>query len=102
MLDQVIDVVRVINYPWPSPIQEDTTASLRSRSVQFDLESCDGGVKKKKTVTAQTTKCVTGNIHAINWVAEKNRRPHLSAVHFQPLRRRPIIDKLIGLDYTVL
>ena len=49
----------------------DTTASLKSRSVQFDLESCDGCVKK--AVTAQTTKRVTGNMHAINWVAEKNR-----------------------------
>ncbi|KAK2558628.1 hypothetical protein P5673_018821 [Acropora cervicornis] len=78
----------------------DTTAGLKSRSVQFDLESCDGGVKK--AVTAQTTKCVTGNMHAINWVAEKNRWPHLSAVHFQPLGRRPIINMLIGLDLSDL
>ena len=41
-------------------------------------------------------------MHAINWVAEKNRWPHLSAVHFQPLGRRPIIDMLIGLDLSDL
>ena len=75
----------------------DTTASLKSRSVQFDLESSDCGVKK--AVSAQTTKRVTGNMHAINSVAEKNRWPHLSAIHFQPLGRSPIIDMLIGLTY---
>ena len=41
-------------------------------------------------------------MHAINWVAEKNRWPHLSAVHFQPLGRRTIIDMLIGLDLSDL
>ena len=78
----------------------DTTTSLRSRSVQFDLESCDGRVRK--TVAAQTTKRVTGNMRAINWSHEKNKWSHLNGINFPSLGRRPTIDMLIGLDLSDL
>ena len=78
----------------------DTTTSLRSRSVQFDLESCDGRVRK--TVAAQTTKRVTGNMRAINWSHEKNKWSHLNGINFPSLGKRPTIDMLIGLDLSDL
>lgn len=78
----------------------DTTANLRSRSVQVNLESCDGRVRK--TVTAQTTKRVTGNMRAINWALEKKRWPHMNGINFPSLGRRAIIDMLIGLDLSDL
>ena len=78
----------------------DTTANLRSRSVQVNLESCDGHMRK--TITAQTTKRVTGNMRAINWALEKKRWPHLNGINFPSLGRRPIIDMLIGLDLSDL
>ena len=78
----------------------DTTAQLRSRSVKFELESCDGRVKKE--VAAQTTKRVTGNMRAINWVVEKKKWSHLKGIRFPSLGRRPIIDMLIGLDLSDL
>ena len=74
----------------------DTTANLRSRSVQVNLESYDGHVRK--TTTAQTTKRVTGNMRAINWALEKKRWPYLRGINFPSLGTRPIIDMLIGLD----
>ena len=77
----------------------DTTARLRSRSVQFDLESwwwC-----QKNNHSLDHRKC-PGNMHTIIWVAEENRWSHLSEVHFQTLGRRPIIDMLIRLDLSDL
>ena len=78
----------------------DTTASLRSRSVQFNLESCDGRVRK--TVAAQTTKRVTGNRRAINWSHEKNKWSNLNGINFPLLGGCPTIDMLIGLDLSDL
>lgn len=73
-----------------------TVSSLKSRSVQPSLESYNGPVRK--TVAVQTTKRVTGNMNAINWVVEKKKRPHLSGIDFPLLSRRAIIDMLIALD----
>lgn len=78
----------------------DTTANLRSRSVQVNLESCDG--RERKTVTAQKMKRVTGNMCAINWALEKKRWPHLNGINFPSLGRPPIIVMLIGLDLSDL
>ena len=73
-----------------------TVSNLKSRSVQPSLESCHGRVRK--TLAAQTTKHVTGNMHAINWVVKKKKGPHLGGKDFSLISRRPIIDMLIALD----
>ena len=56
----------------------------------------------RRTVTAETTKCVTGNMCAINWALEKKRWPHLDGINFPSLGKRPVIDMLIGLDISDL
>ena len=65
IIEDVADCLGLESEPVSLNVQllDDATASLKSRSVRFDLEGCDGGVKK--AVTAQTTKRVKGNMHAI-------------------------------------
>ena len=73
-----------------------TVSNLKRRLAQLSLESCNSRVRK--TVAAQTTKRLTWNMQAINWVVEMKKWPHLSGMDFLLRSRRPLIDMLIALD----
>ena len=45
---------------------------------------------------------VTGNLKAVNWTEYKDKWDHLKQIQFPKLSSRPIIDLLIGTDYSDL
>ena len=68
--------------------------------VDVELESLDGSVSK--TVSAFTTKRVTGNLEAIDWRKHANKWPHLRAILFPKPGPQPLVDILIGADHVDL
>ena len=45
---------------------------------------------------------VTGNLKAVDWSDYKNKWDHLKQIQFPKLSSRPVIDLLIGTDYSDL
>ena len=70
--------------------------ALYTIPVQMELESLDGSAKVK--INAYTVNRVTGNIRVIDWRPKKKRR--LRHKPFPNIGLRPVVDILIGLDYT--
>ena len=74
--------------------------SLETMPVEFGLESIDGEVDIK--IHAFTADRVTGNMKAINWRSFANKWNHVKGIAFPVIGARPIIDIIIGIDYTDL
>ena len=68
--------------------------------VSVKLESLNGQCKVDMSVF--TADKVTGNLKAVNWTDYQDKWNHLKQIQFPKLSSRPIIDLLIGTDYSDL
>ena len=75
-------------------------ASFDSMPVEFDVSS----VSSEETVhmQAETLSRVAGDFRPVNWRKRKRHFDHLAHIDFPALGQKPIVDLLIGLDYSDL
>ena len=76
------------------------TETFETMPVSVKLESLNGQYKVDMSVF--TADKVTGNLKAVNWTDYQNKWNHLKQIQFPKLSSRPIIDLLIGTDYSDL
>lgn len=76
------------------------TETFETMPVSVTLESLNG--KCKVDMSVFTADKVTGNLKAVNWTDYKDKWDHLKEIQFPKLSSRPIIDLLIGTDYSDL
>ena len=76
------------------------TETFETMPVSVQLESLNGQCKVDMSVF--TADKVTGNLKAVNWTEYKDKWDHLKQIQFPKLSSRPIIDLLIGTDYSDL
>ena len=74
--------------------------SFETMPVEFDLQSIDD--KTRARISAFTATWATGNMRPVNWKGQSGVWKHMQGVDFPNLGPRPIIDILIGTDYTEL
>ena len=76
------------------------TETFETMPVSVKLESLNGQCQVDMSVF--TADKVTGNLKAVNWSDYKNKWDHLKQIQFPKLSSRPVIDLLIGTDYSDL
>ena len=76
------------------------TETFETMPVSVKLESLNGQCQVDMSVF--TADKVTGNLKAVNWSEYKNKWDHLKQIQFPKLSSRPVIDLLIGTDYSDL
>ena len=76
------------------------TETFETMPVSVKLESLNGQCKVDMSVF--TADKVTGNLKAVNWTDYQDKWNHLKQIQFPKLSSRPIIDLLIGTDYSDL
>ncbi|KAK3755685.1 hypothetical protein QZH41_008942, partial [Actinostola sp. cb2023] len=78
----------------------DSDVKLRSKSVEFEIESLDG--KTKREVRAWTMSEICQGMPIPDWNRHKNEWNHLKGIPFLRVPGRKTIDILIGSDYPEL
>ena len=76
------------------------TESLETISVELNLQNLTGTLSMP--IHVYSTEKVTGNMKAVDWNQHKHRWNYLSSIKFPRPAKSPIIDMLIGLDYSQL
>ena len=76
------------------------TETFETMPVSVKLESLNGQCQVDMSVF--TADKVTGNLKAVNSSDYKNKWDHLKQIQFPKLSSRPVIDLLIGTDYSDL
>ena len=76
------------------------TETFETMPVSVKLESLNGQCQVDMSVF--TADKVTGNLKAVIWSDYKKKWDHLKQIQFPKLSSRPVIDLLIGTDYSDL
>ena len=84
--------VRVLN---------ETVESFDTMPVEITLESVDGQTSMALNVYT-CPRNVTGSYQAVNWNLYKDQWSYLSSIEFPEPARDPIVDILIGVEYSFL
>ena len=86
------ETVRVLN---------ETVESFDTMPVEITLESVDGQTSMALNVYT-CARNVTGNYQAVNWNLYKDQWSYLSSIKFPEPAKDPIVDILIGVEYSFL
>ena len=82
-------------------VLNETVESFDTMPLEITLESVDG--QTSMTLNAHTCpRNVTGSYQAVNWNLYKGQWSYLSSIKFPQPAKDPIVDILIGVEYSFL